>query len=200
MFNKMNRGETPVIIFFLGMIVMFVAMFFVAIYLADFAEWAQAPPGTKFSDIYKKNHGGEGSTTDINPDFSGEGSKVNTNTLEQGSRSSYKDKGALIVSDFKTFREVWKKAHGSETGIPTIDFSSEMVLAVFQGKKNTGGHSIRISDITNDEGQLNVSVVETVPGSSCVVTQSETQPYHLISIPITGQTINFKSETVVNDC
>jgi len=196
--SKMNKGETPVIVFLLGMIVLFVGMFFVAIYLVDFVEWAQAPPGTKFSDIYKKNHSEE---MDSNTEgSSSEGSKINSNTLEQGSRSGYKDKGALIISDFKTFRDVWRNVHGSESGMPTIDFSSQMVLAVFQGQKNTGGHSIRISEIVNNDGQLNVVVVETVPGSSCVVTQAITQPYHLVSIPITGQTINFKSETTVSEC
>jgi hypothetical protein len=53
---------------------------------------------------------------------------------------------------------------------------------VFQGQKNTGGYSIRISGIERRGDQLVVRATFSAPGPGAIVTQALTSPAHVVSI------------------
>jgi hypothetical protein len=66
--------------------------------------------------------------------------------------------------------------------LPPVDLSREVVLAVLQGPKNTGGYAVSISRVTQ-EGflvEVQVEVVEPEPGS--ITIQILTSPYHLVAL------------------
>lgn len=81
-----------------------------------------------------------------------------------------------------------------------IDFSRDMVIAVFQGEKSTGGYSIEIDRIIEKENSIEVSVLETSPGPGCMVTQAFTSPYHVVKIKKSDKEVKFKIAEAVNDC
>ena len=81
-----------------------------------------------------------------------------------------------------------------------VNFSNEMLIAVFMGNRNTGGFATEITSVTNLGNSIEVNVTETSPGRRCMTVQALTQPYHIIkTAKMTKQVIfNYKSE--VKDC
>lgn len=76
----------------------------------------------------------------------------------------------------------------------TMDFSKEMVLAVFQGKKSTGGYNIKIKNILETKDTLEVYIKETCPSEDMIVTQAFTSPYHLVKTKYISKKVTFKYE------
>jgi hypothetical protein len=64
--------------------------------------------------------------------------------------------------------------------LPTIDFSSSTIIAVFMGEFNTGGYSIEIKEIREYQDRIVVKVEKTYPPPGSPVTQAFTQPYHIV--------------------
>ncbi|MEI6142230.1 MAG: protease complex subunit PrcB family protein [Mariniphaga sp.] len=70
-----------------------------------------------------------------------------------------------------------------------IDFSKFIVLAIFDEVKGSGGYSITIKGILENQDNLTVTVLQTSPtGSSLAVM---TQPYCIVKIPVTTKKIIF---------
>jgi hypothetical protein len=63
-----------------------------------------------------------------------------------------------------------------------IAAADRVIVAVFQGQKNTGGYSIRISGIERRGDQLVVRATFSAPGPGAIVTQALTSPAHVVSI------------------
>ncbi|RTL13763.1 MAG: protease complex subunit PrcB family protein [Flavobacteriaceae bacterium] len=76
--------------------------------------------------------------------------------------------------------------HFSET---TIDFTNYTVIAVFDQVYSNGGHSIDITNITEYENNIVVSVQNLLPGN---VSQVASQPYHIVKIPKAKKPIVFQ--------
>ena len=60
--------------------------------------------------------------------------------------------------------------------------SGRVLVAVFQGQRNTGGYSIAITAIERNGDQLVVRATFGVPGPGAMVTQVLTSPAHVVSI------------------
>ena len=70
-----------------------------------------------------------------------------------------------------------------------IDFSKFMVLAIFDEVKGSGGYSINITDILENQDNLTVTVQQTTPTGNAYAVM--TQPYCIVKIPITAKQIIF---------
>lgn len=81
-----------------------------------------------------------------------------------------------------------------------VDFSKDMIIAVFQGEKNTGGYNIEINKIIEKENVIEVTVIETSPGRRCMVTKAFTSPFHIVKIQKSNKEVVFKTEKVVTEC
>jgi hypothetical protein len=68
----------------------------------------------------------------------------------------------------------------SLTDVPTIDFETNNVVALFMGQKNTGGYSISVSAVTLSEDMATVQYVQTAPQD--IATMALTQPYCIAKI------------------
>ncbi|MEN9625706.1 MAG: PrcB C-terminal [archaeon] len=62
--------------------------------------------------------------------------------------------------------------------LPSVDFETDMVVAVARGECLTEGYSVRIEDIIRYDGRLIAVVCETDPEEG--VLQTCCYPYHLI--------------------
>ncbi len=82
----------------------------------------------------------------------------------------------------------------------TADFSSSTVVAAFAGRKTTGGHTVEIRSITEQNGVITARVVETEPGPGCVTTQVITAPYHVVILNRPRADVQFRITTEVRDC
>ncbi len=70
-----------------------------------------------------------------------------------------------------------------EEPAPVVDFTREMVVAVFMGKQATGGFDIEIESIQKAGEQLQVKTSTKTPDSGSMVIQMLTAPTHWVAVP-----------------
>lgn len=83
---------------------------------------------------------------------------------------------------------------------PEVDFTSQMVIAVFDQERPTGGYSIEIQNITAGEGATNVFTERTWPGRGCTVTQAFTKPFHIVVADRLDSAPALSISETVTDC
>ena len=70
-----------------------------------------------------------------------------------------------------------------------VDFSKFIVLAIFDEVKGSGGYSISIKGIQENQDNMTVTVQQTAPAGSAFAVM--TQPYCIVKIPVTTKKIIF---------
>ena len=85
--------------------------------------------------------------------------------------------------------------HVPAPNAPEVDFSEEMVIAIFSGEKPTGGYSIEITKVELDEDEVTIFFEEVSPEPGQPVTEALTQPFHIVKINrIDDLPVKFMSE------
>jgi len=116
-------------------------------------------------------------------------------TIEKGYYGGHKPKAEYVIKDEKEWEKIWNSTYSICTpkpDAPTIDFSKDMVIAVYQGEFNTGGYGIEIKQITEGSNSLEVIVEETFPGPNDMVTMAFSQPYHIVKTEKSDKNVTFK--------
>lgn len=126
-------------------------------------------------------------------------------TVVQGQYGSYdfEEEEYIVIDnqdDFEAFWEALHEGRDSTPSLPTVDFSQETVVAAVFGTKSTGGHTIDVTRVSSDGGQLHVQVEKGVPGDDCLTTQAVTSPYHVIKVPATGADFEFNASEETHSC
>jgi protease stability complex PrcB-like protein len=103
-------------------------------------------------------------------------------TIEKGDQSNIEDAKQALVRTDAEFKQLWQQ-HAPDRPTPKIDFSKEMVVAVFMGSRPNAGFSTAIVSATAAAGVLLVRYSETKPGPDTVTAQILTFPYHVVAIP-----------------
>ena len=117
-------------------------------------------------------------------------------TVEKGYNSGVRERKFLVIKTETEWKDLWQ-AHLSVTvppkALPSVDFQSEMVVAVFSGEKPSGGYRIEVTKITEDpqKRQLVVSLVETKPPAGAMVTAALTQPHYIVKLKKTDLPVTF---------
>ena len=78
---------------------------------------------------------------------------------------------------------------------PSVDFSHDMVVALFMGERPTGGYAIEITRIERTDHGLSVHYRTSRPDPSAIQTQALTQPFHLVTVPRVDDPVTFVAET-----
>jgi hypothetical protein len=105
-----------------------------------------------------------------------------TRTIEKGDQSNVDDARQVLVRTDAEWAKLWQQ-HSFDRPRPAVDFSKEMVVAVFMGSRPNAGFSTTILSATAANGALIVRYRETMPGPGTVSAQILTFPYHLVAIP-----------------
>ena len=110
----------------------------------------------------------------------------------------------LVVRDQATWTRIWSQGFcagqtSCNSNPPNIDFSSETVIAVFQGWKGSSGYSVRILGADHKGHELIVHVEVTELGPDCVGLAILTYPFDIVSIPNTRFAIVFDT-TIATSC
>lgn len=107
-------------------------------------------------------------------------------TLARGSHSGITAQEATLITTFAEWEALWRR-HASPfdppPSPPPVDFSKSSVIALFAGERPTGGYSLRITEAELQGESLRVSALELRPTPGTLVTQSLTQPYHMVAVP-----------------
>jgi PrcB C-terminal len=111
----------------------------------------------------------------------------------------------IVIRDQATWTRIWSQGFcagqtSCNSNPPNIDFSSETVIAVFQGWKASSGYNVRILGADHKGHEMIVHVEVTEPGPYCLGLAILTYPFDIVSIPDTRFTIVFDSTTIATSC
>lgn len=114
----------------------------------------------------------------------------------KGSNAVQEAPKRIVVEDQKGWEEVWSGMEGNrhpKPKTPKIDFDTHKVIAVFMGRRMTGGYSVKITSI-EEKDKLVVKVKESGPPPGAMVTMALTSPYHVVVIPKADKPVEFINE------
>ena len=80
------------------------------------------------------------------------------------------------------WQALWQR-HAPGRPAPAVDFTTQMVVAVFLGSRPSGGYQAEITGISTDGDVLVVRWAERRPGPGQVAAQVMTSPSHLVTVP-----------------
>lgn len=111
-----------------------------------------------------------------------------TNGMNQDAENS-------VAKNAAEWKALWMKHNGSEDDMPEVDFSEEVVAAVFMGQKNTAGYMIEMTNAELKDEVLTITYKEMVPPKDGFTAQVITAPVHLAKIKVKPD--QFKSTSFV---
>jgi hypothetical protein len=103
-------------------------------------------------------------------------------TIAQGSMSGIEEPRQVVIRVQAEWAALWKE-HGSSDPLPMVDFTKEMVAAVFLGTRPTGGFSVQIPRARLEGNTLVIAYSEEKPSGDAIVTQVLTSPFHIVRLP-----------------
>jgi len=129
-----------------------------------------------------------------------EGSQASTKqdvefeVVDWGDQSRYNEETYLVVKTEAEWAEVWAKhtaSHMPTTPYPEINFSKNMVICAFMGKRPTTGYSISIRRIWAEGERIHVEIAKSDPPENLVVSEVITYPYVFASLERTDWRVIF---------
>ena len=112
-------------------------------------------------------------------------------TVSQGSRSAIEEPRDVTVRTLAEWQALWKQ-HGGNEAAPAIDFTKEMIAAVFLGTRSTGGYAVDIRATRREGAALVIEYAEQAPGRDAIVTQALTSPFHIVRLPRSAGEVRFR--------
>ncbi len=112
-------------------------------------------------------------------------------TVARGSMSAITESREAVVRSSAEWTALWKE-HGSTGPAPAVNFSTELVAAVFLGSRPTGGFSVEVVGARIEGDALIVEYVEQRPGRSDIVSQVLTSPFHIVKFPAHKGSVRFQ--------
>lgn len=98
-----------------------------------------------------------------------------------------------VVSDepmTETFRDAaafaawWQTAAPGADAIPSVDFTSQVVVAISSGAAPNGCHSVAVTGATRDADSLVVQVERRLPAPSAICAQMIVHPVVVVALPL----------------
>ncbi|MDP3057127.1 MAG: protease complex subunit PrcB family protein [bacterium] len=126
------------------------------------------------------------------------GNELKFKTIIKGLNGNPTGQGNYVIKSKSEWMPILQKTN-AELPAP-IDFDKDMIIAVFQGGKSTGGYGTEINMIAEKGNTIEVSVLENSPGRGCAVTQALTSPFHIVKVQKSDKEAIFNVEKVINDC
>lgn len=117
-------------------------------------------------------------------------------SLDKGAMSGIDSARQLSVRSADELARLWRE-HGSSRSQPVVDFSKELVVAVFMGARSTAGFATEIVGYRSASPGLKDVIVEyreTAPSRDAITAQVLTAPYHIAVIPKPTGTVTFEQQ------
>ncbi len=138
-----------------------------------------------------------------NPSEKPTGGEVEITVLAEGQNSgSITTQKNFRIQNAEKLAELWRLVYGeSDDLIPAVNFERNEVLAVFDGTHSSGGYSIEVSSVVDENGiARRVAVTRRTPGESCVTTQAITSPFQIVVLPISSLPIVRTDASIIVSC
>jgi hypothetical protein len=119
-------------------------------------------------------------------------------TLGKGINSGIREPAQVVVRSQSEWVALWGRHMRTRTAPPpppAIDFSQEMVVALFLGERPTGGYEIEVTRVERTDTGLSIRFRVKKPEPGAMLMQVLTQPFHLIKLPRADESLTFIAET-----
>lgn len=126
-------------------------------------------------------------------------------TLIKNYTCGHSGRATYIVTNPDQWATVWSMAMSNmypEPPPPIIDFTSQSVIAVFEGDQPSSDYSIAVKKLIRSGKSLKVVIEEKTPSDECKVLLVITQPVHIVvteRIPDPDR-VSFKLRQRVKNC
>ena len=118
--------------------------------------------------------------------------------LLAGTASAIRERQMSVIKCEKDWTELWEK-HASGQQRPPVDFTKEMLVAVFSGEQATGGYKVRVSVMPDplDSTRLYVLYREIPPVKGAMNLQVVSRPYAIRKVSKAYREVAFERDQVV---
>jgi hypothetical protein len=103
-------------------------------------------------------------------------------TIARGASSLIHEPKQAVVRTTDEWRSLWA-AHDARNPPPSVDFSKNMVVALFLGSRRTAGFSVDITGVESGPSALTVTYAEQGPAPGDITAQMLTFPFVMVALP-----------------
>jgi hypothetical protein len=118
--------------------------------------------------------------------------------------SGYETPATLVIRDSTAWAAAWATLHGEadpHPALPTLDFTTDMLVLVAIGQQPNGGHGVFITSASYDStGAVVVRADHRMPGSTCMTTMELVQPVDIAKVPRSEVEVRFEVTPVTQEC
>jgi hypothetical protein len=112
-------------------------------------------------------------------------------TIERGQTSWIDSPRQAVARTVEEWTRLYR-AHNPDKPPPAVDFSKDMVLAVFLGSRSTAGYGVDIIGMKDVNGALVVQYRQTQPPPGAITAQVITTPYQMVAVPARAGDVLFE--------
>ncbi|MDB5190403.1 MAG: hypothetical protein JWN49_729 [Parcubacteria group bacterium] len=112
-------------------------------------------------------------------------SGITLTTLAEGQNATNMDTRVNYrITNQADLTTLWGMLYSNNNGpaVPTIDFTTNEVIGVFDGSHSSGGYSVRVTDVSDTGGTRVIHILRTAPGDACPTTNAITSPFQILSL------------------
>ena len=118
-----------------------------------------------------------------------------------GQSAGVREKLCVVVRSQQEWGVLWIKHTGGKTaGRPAVDFTKEMVVAVFLGERSQGGYKVEVklmADPIEPKTRIVVFYREVPPAGNSFNIQMLSQPFVMVKIPRKAK-VDFEEDGVMS--
>jgi len=113
--------------------------------------------------------------------------------LDRGDLSIADDARQAVARTPEEWETLWRR-HAPDRRPPAVDFSREMVVAVFLGSRPTAGFSVEVvsAAVAGTDGTMTVRYRVTRPARDAITAQIITSPYYIGAVPQHAGAVRFE--------
>jgi hypothetical protein len=117
--------------------------------------------------------------------------------LAQGIASGVGQPTQIVVRSQSDWAALWSRHARTQLASPPppVDFSRDMVVALFMGERPTAGYAIEVTRIERTDAGLAVHYRATGPDPAAMNAQVLTRPFQLIRLPRVDDAVTFVAES-----
>jgi hypothetical protein len=117
-------------------------------------------------------------------------SPLGFSTIYRGPQSQIEEPREVTIRSAADWSALWK-AHAPAAPVPVVDFTREMVVAVFLGTRPTGGYAVEIASIEATRNEVIVTYRVDEPARDAMVIQALTAPAHVVRVESRKGSVKF---------
>ena len=113
------------------------------------------------------------------------------NTIDRGQTTWVDSPRQVVARTREEWSALWR-THAPDRPLPPVDFSKNMVIAIFLGSRMTAGFGVEILGSRIEKGAVIVQYRESQPRPGAITAQVITAPYHIVAVPTQNGEVRFE--------